>query len=398
MSNQRTTTRSQSEVNPNLLAAPLTLFRRRRSPTRDQRLASPNHIEEEEPIFTFNMATPEQIAAIREELRNEIRAEFRNETAAAAAQIPDAIRRKPEIPNFDKDHIDIWIKRTENAYIRANITSTQEKFAFLESKFPVNFNPRVDEFLYGDATPANWTSFLNYLRAEYGPTKQQRASIFIDGFKRNGRRPSQYAAALDDTTKDVTVDEIKKEMLLREMPMEIRRMLQERIETLSFKDAAKIADSYFDAEGRPRHSTTPSVNQVTTAHPCHSTPPPVNEVTTANRWEAFTTTAFSEPFCDNDQAINAIGRKFSRRPPDAQPRKAQGGGRPQQHVKTGQTLKTEASKAPIAVKANPNYPVKKSVDLCQAHFKFGDKARYCEVSCSRFDEQRFPGNGQAGQK
>ena len=380
MSNQRTTTRSQSEADPNLLAAPLTSFRRRRSPTRDQRLASPNHIEEEEPIFTFNMATPEQIAAIRDELRNEIRAEFRNETAAAAAQIPDAIRRKPEIPNFDKDHIEIWIKRTENAYIRANITSTQEKFAFLESKFPVNFNPRVDEFLYGDATPANWTSFLNYLRAEYGSTKQQRASVFIDGFKRNGRRPSQYAAALDDTTKDVTVDEIKKEMLLREMPMEIRRMLQERIETLSFKDAAKIADSYFDAEGRPRHST----------------PPSVNEVTSTNRWDAFNTPAFTEPFSDDDQAINAIGRRFSQRP---QPRKAQGGGRPQQHVKTGQTLKTEAFQtAPKAVKANPNYPVKKSVNLCQAHFRFGDKARYCEVSCSRFDEQRFPGNGQAGQK
>ena len=383
MNNQRTTTRSQSEADPNLLAAPLTSFRRRRSPTRDQRLASPNHCEEEEGlIFTFNMATPEQIAAIRDELRNEIRAEFRNETAAAAAQIPDAIRRKPEIPNFDKDHIEIWIKRTENAYIRANITSTQEKFAFLESKFPVNFNPGVDEFLYGDATPANWTSFLNYLRAEYGSTKQQRASVFIDGFKRNGRRPSQYAAALDDTTKDVTVDEIKKEMLLREMPMEIRRMLQERIETLLFKDAAKIADSYFDAEGRPRHST----------------PPSVNEVTSTNRWDAFNTPAFTEPFSDDDQAINAIGRKFSRRPPDAQPRKAQGGSQPQQHVKMGQTIKTKASKAPIAVKANPNYPVKKSFDLCQAHFKFGDKARYCEVSCSRFDEQRFPGNGQTGQK
>ena len=59
-----------------------------------------------------NMATPEQLAAIRDELRNEIRAEFRNETAAAAAQIPDAIRRKPDIPSFDKHHVEIWLKRT----------------------------------------------------------------------------------------------------------------------------------------------------------------------------------------------------------------------------------------------------------------------------------------------
>ena len=54
-----------------------------------------------------NMATAEQLAAIRDELRNEIRAEFRNETAAAAAQIPDAIRRKPDIPAFDKHHVEI---------------------------------------------------------------------------------------------------------------------------------------------------------------------------------------------------------------------------------------------------------------------------------------------------
>ena len=77
------------------------------------------------------MATPEQLAALREQLRNEVRAEFRNEAAATAAQIPDAIRRKPEIPSFDREHIEIWIKRTTNAFIRANISSISEKFAFL---------------------------------------------------------------------------------------------------------------------------------------------------------------------------------------------------------------------------------------------------------------------------
>ena len=381
MSNPRVTTRSQSETDPNLLAAPLTSFRRRRSPTRDERLLSPNNIEDEvEPLFTFNMATPEQIAAIREELRNEIRAELKNETAAAAAQIPDAIRRKPEVPNFDKNHIEIWIKRTENAYIRANITSTQEKFAFLENKFPVNFDPKVDEFLYGDATLANWTSFLDYLRAEYGPTKQQRASIFLDGLKRDGRRPSQYAAALGDKTKDVTVDEIKKEMLLREMPVDVRRMLQERIETVSFKDAAKIADSYFDAEGRPRHVTTPSINKVTTT----SAPSP---------------TVFTEPFSDDDQAVNAVGHKFSQRQPGGPSRNAQGSGRTQQRNRAGQTAKTKIPKpVPKTVEANPDCPIQKGVNLCRSHFKFGDKAWYCEVSCSRFEEQRYPGNGRAGQR
>ena len=75
----------------------------------------------------------------------------------------------------------------------------------------------------------------------------------MDGFKREGGKPLQYVAALDDKTNNVTVDDIKKEMFVREMPTEIRRMLLERIETLSFKEAGKIADSYFDAKGRPRH-------------------------------------------------------------------------------------------------------------------------------------------------
>ena len=43
----------------------------------------------------------------------------------------------------------------------------------------------------------------------------------MDGFKREGRKPLQYVAALDDKTNNVTVDDIKKEMFVREMLTEI---------------------------------------------------------------------------------------------------------------------------------------------------------------------------------
>ena len=43
----------------------------------------------------------------------------------------------------------------------------------------------------------------------------------MDGFKREGRKTLQYVAALDDKTNNVTVDDIKKEMFVREMPTEI---------------------------------------------------------------------------------------------------------------------------------------------------------------------------------
>ena len=86
--------------------------------------------------FENAMATEEQLQALRDQIRSEVRAEFRNEAAASAASIPDAIRRKPEIPPFDKSHVEIWIKRTENAFIRANITSVNEKFASSKRNFP----------------------------------------------------------------------------------------------------------------------------------------------------------------------------------------------------------------------------------------------------------------------
>ena len=322
------------------------------------------------------MATDEQLAAIRDELRLEMRRELRAETMAAAAGTPDAIRRKPEIPAFDKDHIEIWIRRTEHAYTRAGVTSVDDKFAWLETKFPVGNNPRIDEFLYGEANDTNWTAFLNYLRKEYGMTKQQRASTVLDGFKRDGRRPTQYIAALEEKTKDLSMEDIKKEMLLRELPTDVQRMLQERIETLSLKEAAAVADNFFDAEGRPKHSAGPqNINAVT------------------DNFQNLTT--FTEPFKDEDEGVNAIGR-FPQRQPGAQTRNFKGNA--PQHKK-GWHAQTANQSKPAAPKGQkPKNTIETGMNLCTKHLRFGDKAYSCEVGCSRFDEKRFPGNGQAGRR
>ena len=332
---------------------------------------SAEEIEDSQFLDALNaptMATPEQLALIREELRNELRTEIRSElrleAAAAGAAIPDAIKRKPEIPAFDKHHIDHWIRRTENAFIRALITSPREKFAFLETKFPVDLNPKINDFLWGDPTQARWDEFIAYLRHEYGPTKQQRASIFIDGFKRDGRKPSQYAALLNDKTKNVTIEDIKKEMLVREMPTDVQRMLQERIERLSFEDAAKVADAYFDQEGKPRH-----VNRTA----------PINAVQEA---------CYDQPEETDD--INAVGRNYpNRRPGTSNNHPPRGNrARPQMgwHARTANNTLTTAS------------PPKSNSKLCRYHDKFGDDAERCAVGCPRFDEKRFRGNGKAGSR
>ena len=321
------------------------------------------------------MVTPEQLAILREQLRNELRMEVRNElrheTAAAAAAIPDSIRKKPEIPPFDKAHVDIWVKRTENAFIRANIRAVNEKFAFLETKFPVGFNPTIDEYLYGNATDDTWTSFITYLKKEYGTTKQQRASIFIDGFRRDGRRPTQFAAALDEKTKDVTIDEIKKEMLLREMPMDVRRMLQERIEGCSFKEAAEIADNYFDAEGRPKHiSQNPTVNQISRSTSKACIPDPTS------------TTDDEEP---DTNAVSIRKKHFKKR----------SNGRGQPDPTASQQTRPAPTPQPVNRDSRTSATPKQN-KLCKYHELWGDAARTCKQGCPRFP--KMPSNGKAGRQ
>ena len=303
-------------------------------------------------------ATPEQLEAIRDELRREMRNEMRNEAAAAAAGIPDAIKRKPEIPSFDKAHVDHWIRRTENAFIRANVNSPREKFAFLETKFPVDFNPRINDFLWGDPTNDRWTEFIAYLRTEYGTTKQQRAAVFLDGLKRDGKRPSQYLAHLNEKTKDVTITDLKKEMLLREMPTDVQRMLQERFETMSLDEAAAAADTYFDQDGKLRQKT-PTINAVTNQ-----------------------TLDQAQNHADDSDEINAIGRRYN-------------------NFKQGnfQRGKQPFKKPQSTFTPNPRFkaPQKPSdPNLCFYHNEFGDKAKKCEVGCAKFDEKRFAGNAKAG--
>ena len=310
-------------------------------------------------------ATQEQLDAIREELREQMRAEIRNEAAAAGAQVPDAIRRKPEIPAFDKHQIDNWIRRTENAFIRALCNTPREKFAFLETKFPVDFNPRINEFLWGDPTEARWNEFLAYLRAEYGTTKQQRAAVILDGFKRDGRRPSQYVALLEEKTKDIDLNDVRKEMLLREMPIDVQRMLQERFEGLSLKDAAEAADAYFDQDGKPRH-TKPSINAVQEK-----------------------TSEFTNPLSEDADEINAINRRF-RNQRFGGPSNAQRGGR-------NQAPKPTNNKPPVYQTPQQRQNTKPNeASLCYYHTEYGSRAKKCEVGCPRFDEKRFAGNGQAG--
>ena len=60
-----------------------------------------------------------------------------------ALQGMKASSRKPDLPAFDQNNIELWIKRVDNAYRRAGVTDPKDKFAHIESKFAVDIDSRI---------------------------------------------------------------------------------------------------------------------------------------------------------------------------------------------------------------------------------------------------------------
>ena len=331
--------------------------------------AEEEQFEDARPIGNANMAYTEEdvrritAAAVETALRN-ARTEQQNACAG----------RKPDLPPFDGKRIDEWLRRVENAYTRASIVSAADKFAFLEGKISVELNPKINEFFNGPATDENWTALKEYLKKEYGRTRQQQASTLIDGVKRDGRRPSQLFAQIKDLSKDATIDDIRKELLLREMPTTVRSALAEKIETMSGEEAAEAADHYFDRNGRFMHATQSTINQV-----APRTQSETNSKSETNQ-QNFTT-AFEDT--DDTTDVNAV------RPPFR--------GRSQSRFGRGNSqvrFANASNSGRSSQSSNQNQTAAKQF-ICQFHKQFRHRAKNCQPGCEWL---KNPGNGNPGRR
>ena len=131
------------------------------------------------------------------------------------------------------------------------MTATKERFAFLESKFEVSQNSKINSFLYSPATEESWLKFLAYQREEYGKTPRQEAAFLLQPLQRNGLRPSQLLATLTKKLRKVTIDDIRKEKLIASLLFDLQRSIVDKVEKLSAKQTATLAEQFFDKEGKP---------------------------------------------------------------------------------------------------------------------------------------------------
>ena len=331
----------------------------------------------------FSMADTEAMRILAESAAASAAAQASTQTAAALQNL-NLGKKRPELPTFDHKNIEIWIRRTESAYIRAGINRAIEKFAFLENKIAVDFDPRINEFLYGDPSDENWAAFLAYLRLTYGKTRRQEASSILDGTRRDGRRPSQLLAKIKEKAGRATLDDIFKELVLRELPQSVRHSLVDRVEEMSAQQTAELADRYFDQEGRQLNPPN-SVSAVTHDPPSEARRGPV-------------ATSMEHQDVDEDTDVNALGaRPKSRFPPKKSFTPAFGGG-------TGNSTRggfNHQSRSNNNNNNKPHYssqprgkPSLKSV--CHRHVKYGEETKFCEPGCLYWNKMSKAGNDAAG--
>ena len=387
---QRRSDRLQGISAPPYLS-PQARYRRRQH----LRANSPSPTPSAENRFVFPSAATEMDEAT---LTRVMEAAMRAANSSATAQVQSL--RKPELPQFDKSNIEIWIRRVESAYARVRVTDPKLKFAHLESKFDVNSDPIINEFLFKtDANEDTWREFLDYLRKRYGRTTKQEALSVINGTPREGRTPSQLVALMKEKAGKVTLDDVLKEQLLKELPADIHRQIIDKVDGLSFQQTGELADKWFDKDGKPLLSTTPStIHGISSGEHSSRPPTPAPTASAAASASGYSdSSTFTAPFGgqEEDSDINAVrfrqGQKQSFRVKNGSTPRGNGnqnGG--QNNNQNGGQRNSNNSRPP---NNNGNSTAQKKV--CPFHIKYGQQAERCLPWCMLYP-QHVP-KGKASQ-
>ena len=168
--------------------------------------------------------------------------------------------------------------------------------------------------MFGEATADNWTSFLNHLKETYGPTKESRCSTYLDGIKRNGLRPPDHLALIRDRAKDVSIDDLQKQLILRELPLDVKKILQDKVTNLDASATASLADAHFAKDGQPLNPAS-SINSVAQQpqpangqawHPAASGGSAASSQPEAQQTAYHNAGAYSQPYAEPSSDVNAV--------------------------------------------------------------------------------------------
>ena len=340
-------------------------------PTVEEQLAKFRRIAEQQQaqLQRYEQQQEAQMAAFQQsqqsvaQLSQALAALTANGTASTAQ--PGTQRKRPEMPPWDPKRINVWIRRLTAAYQRAGVVSAKDKFAFLESTFEVAASPKINEFLYGTNTDQDWDNFLAFLRTEYGTTIRQKAELLIKEYPRQGLRPTQYLSQMNDDTQGVEIDHIKREQLLKSLPLRVRELLGKSVETMTAQQVADKADQYFDRQGNlleRHHNSISSIEQ------------------------KQSTSSFTAAYSDNDVDDNVNHIRQGATSGNGRPARSKSRFNGKQNPQNGGRQRSASSFTKI-------------VDgECGYHRKFGDKSYKCADGCKKQHLMKKAGNDKGGRR
>ena len=328
--------------------------------------------------------------------------------AAALANQTSQVQalRRPDLPPFDPKDIEAWIRRIENAYNRSGIVNARDKFSFIEKLFNSKEDARVNSFICGPQTADKWDEFIKYLRERYGRTKQQEVYSLLNGVPRDGRRPSDLNAYLKELTANVTVDDIRKEVLLKEMPAEVKQHLADKIDEMTCDQTAAACDKYFDHSGKLKNKTdTTSVNHVSNLRqPQHHQQQQQQQTQQQPRQTTFTAPfAASEDESDINtvrfrggqrQSFNVSNRSASRGRSYSNNNNNNNSNNNNNNNSNAQYSSSGANRRGGASSSNSSSNPPNGNKVCRHHIRFGDQAYSCEGSWCAMKDKLAP-KGQA---
>ena len=182
----------------------------------------------------------------------------------------------------------------------------------------------------------------------------------------------------------VTVDDILKEQLLKQLPPDILKQLVDRVDKLTFEETAKLADSWFDRDGKPLIQTpTTAINHIADA-PAPSTHSSTLQASASAAATPTTPYALQE---GEDTDVNAIRfRQGQRQHFNVNNRGgARGRGRGNSNSGSRSNNNTNSYGNSASYSAPPAANKKK---VCDFHVRYGEEARRCEKWCILWDKHQ----------
>ena len=313
-----------------------------------------------------------------------------------ASTSSSAPKKKPELPPFDSKNVIVWIRRVEAAYSRVGVIEPKDKFAWMESIFQVKLDPQIDAYLYNSTNSAqDWEDFINYLKMQYGPTIRQKAQKIMGECPRHDLRPSQYLLQLKEDVKDVEIDHVFREHVLKSLPARIREYLGKEVENMSAEQVAQAADKYFDRQGRPTEKSLSSISHVTTASTSSSAFP---QASAASTFASTSSSSFTQAFSDEETDVNFVRNNNYGGNNNNRGRNNNRGQRSRSRPRGSRFPNASSTGGSSNSSFSSSFPP----GTCHWHRKFGEKSFRCQTDCPQFKshqaKQQQQGNANGGRR